>query len=171
MNKSVNAEIIEQKIFFIRGHKIMIDRDLADLYGVETKYLNRQVKRNESRFPDEFMFQLNQKEKDELVTNCHRFNRLKHSSSLPYAFTEHGVAMLASVLNSPQAVKMSILIVKVFINLRKVILDYREIIYKLREIEEKIGRHDKDIQTLFAVIRRLMEVPQPKPKGKIGFHP
>lgn len=114
-------ERIEERIFFIRGYKVMIDRDLAELYGVETKYLNRQVKRNKERFPDEFTFQLAPQEKEELVTICHRFKTLKHSSSLPYAFTEHGVAMLASVLKSSIAVQMSILIVKAFIKLREVV--------------------------------------------------
>ena len=82
--------IIAEKIFLMRGHKVMIDRDLAQLYGVETKYLNRQVKRNRGRFPAEFMFQISKEEKKELVTNCHRFKSMKHSSALPYAFTEHG---------------------------------------------------------------------------------
>lgn len=90
-------EVITECIFFIRGQKVMIDRDLAQLYQVETKYLNRQVRRNIERFPSEFMFQLNGEEKNELVTNCHRFISIKHSSSLPYAFTEHGVAMLARI--------------------------------------------------------------------------
>jgi len=104
----ITQGLIENNIFLIRGQKIMIDRDLAKLYGVETKYLNRQVKRNIGRFPGEFMFQLNPEEKNELVTKCHRFETMKHSSVLPYAFTEHGVAMLASVLKSETAVKISI---------------------------------------------------------------
>ncbi len=95
MNDLIPQEIIEQKIFLVRGHKVMIDRDIAELYGVETKYLNRQVKRNIQRFPEEFMFQLTADEKDELVTFCHRFRTMKHSNAMPYAFTEHGVAMLA----------------------------------------------------------------------------
>ena len=106
---------IEGMIFVIRGKKVMIDRDLARLYEVETKNLNRQVRRNIERFPEEFMFQLTAHEKNELVTNCHRFEPLKHSTSLPYAFTEHGVTMLAGALKSERAVKISIHIVKTFI--------------------------------------------------------
>ena len=111
MSNIIPQEIIEQRIFLIREQKVMIDRDLAELFGVETKYLNRQVKRNIERFPKEFMFQLTKKEKNELVTNWHRFASLKHSSYPPFVFTEHGVAMLASVLNSKSAIKMSIHIV------------------------------------------------------------
>ncbi|MBU2600483.1 ORF6N domain-containing protein, partial [bacterium] len=92
MKELILQETIEQRIFLIRGHKVMIDRDLAELYGVETKYLNRQVKRNIERFPEEFMFNLTTEEKNELVTICHRFRTMKHSSALPFAFTEHGVA-------------------------------------------------------------------------------
>lgn len=91
----VPSETIEKRIFFVRGHKVMIDRDLAELYGVETKHLNRQVRRNHDRFPAEFAFQLTLSEKQELVTICHRFETMKHASSSPYVFTEHGVAMLA----------------------------------------------------------------------------
>ena len=99
-------EVIERKIFLIHNKRVMLNRDLAGLYGVETKYLNRQVKRNIQRFPEEFCFRLNMQEKTELVTICHRFKTMKHSTSLPYVFTEHGVAMLASVLNSERAVKI-----------------------------------------------------------------
>jgi len=94
----VPQEVIEEKIFVLRGQRIMIDRDLAQLFEVETKYLNRQVKRNLIRFPTEFMFQLNEAERDQLVTNWHRFGSLKHTANLPYAFTENGVAMLSTVL-------------------------------------------------------------------------
>ena len=106
MKTLIPHETIEQRIFLIRGHKVMIDRDLAELYGVETKHLNRQVRRNIQRFPKEFMLHLTTEEKNELVTNCHRFKTMKHSSVLPYAFTEYGVAMLASVLNSEKAIQV-----------------------------------------------------------------
>ncbi|OGX05599.1 MAG: hypothetical protein A3G87_00545 [Omnitrophica bacterium RIFCSPLOWO2_12_FULL_50_11] len=96
MKSLVSQEVIEERIFSIRGHKVMIDRDLAKLYGVETKYLNRQVKRNRARFPEEFMFQLTREEKSELVTNWHRFKRMKHSSSLPRAYTEHRIGSPAT---------------------------------------------------------------------------
>ena len=169
MSKLVNYEIIENRIFLIRNQKVMIDRDLAGLYGVQTKYLNRQVKRNNERFPDEFMFQLTSQEKEGLVTICHRFRTMKHSSSLPYAFTEHGVAMLASVLKSNTAVKISILIVKAFIKLREVISTHKELIHKLQDLERKVSRHDEEIKLIFEAIRQLMAPPLEKPKGKIRF--
>ncbi|MBU4311567.1 MAG: ORF6N domain-containing protein [Candidatus Omnitrophica bacterium] len=170
MKRLVPYEVVEQKIFLIRGKRVMIDRDLAELYGVETKYLNRQVKRNKGRFPDEFMFQLAPVEKDELVTNWHRFQSLKHSSVLPYAFTEHGVAMLASVLNSERAVKISIVIIKAFVKLREILSTHKELAHKLKELEHKIEGHDEDIQTIFKTIRKLMTPPPLKPKPQIGFH-
>ena len=108
MNELVTNDTVEQRIFLIRGQKVMIDRDLAELYGVTTKNLNRQVKRNILRFPQEFMFQLTQEEKEQLVPIWHRFKTMKHSTSLPYVFTEHGVAMLASVLNSDRAIKIAV---------------------------------------------------------------
>ena len=169
MKDIISLETIEQKIFLIRGHKVMIDRDLARLYGVETKYLNRQVRRNIERFPEEFMFNLTREEKDELVTICHRFKTMKHSSTLPYAFTEHGVAMLASVLKSEKAVKISIVINKAFVRLRRFIATHKELAHKLSELERKIEKHDAEIKAIFDVIRQLM-TPSEKPKRKIGFH-
>ncbi len=166
---TITQDLIENKIFLIRGQKVMIDRDLAKLYSVETKYLNRQVKRNIGRFPGEFMFQLNPEEKNELVTKCHRFETMKHSSVLPYAFTEHGVAMLASVLKSETAVKISIQIIKVFIKLKQILSTHKELAYKLAELERKIEKHDTQIQAIFKAIRQLMSVPG-KPKRRIGFH-
>lgn len=166
----IPQEIIEQRIFILRGHKVMIDRDLAELYDVETKYLNRQVKRNVSRFPEEFMFQLTEKEKNELVTNWHRFDSLKHSVSLPYAFTEHGVAMLASVLNSDRAVKISIHIIKTFVKLREFISSNKELAAKLKELETKYEKHDEAIKAVFQAIRELIETKKSeKPRTKIGY--
>ena len=164
----VPVGFIEQRIFIIRGLKVMLDRDLADLYGVETKYLNRQVKRNRERFPNEFVFQLTKIERNELVTNWHRFESLKHSSSLPYAFSEHGVAMLATVIKSPKAVKMSILIVKAFVRLRDILSSHKELAEKLQLLEKKIDRHDKEIQAIVDAIHQLLQPPE-KPKNPIGF--
>ncbi len=165
----IPTERIENKIYLIRGQKVMLDRDLAELYGVETKHLNRQVRRNLDRFPGEFMFRLSPSEKDELVTNCHRFKVLKHSSSLPYAFTEHGVLMLANVLKSKYAVKVSIHIVKAFIKLREFLTVHQELAQKLKELEQKIGKHDQQIRAVFDAIRQLMTPPKEK-KKPIGFH-
>ena len=162
-------EQIEEIILLIRDQKVILDRDLAKIYGVETKNLNRQVKRNKDRFPKEFMFQLSVREKKELVTKWHRFRSMKHTSSLPYAFTEHGVAMLASVLNSDRAVKMSIYIIKVFIKLRELLMTHKEIVLKLNELEKKFGQHDEKIITIFQAIKQMM-VQEESPKPKIGFH-
>lgn len=161
-------DLIQNKILIVRGKKVMLDRDLAELYGVETKYLNRQVKRNLDRFPDEFMFQLTTTEKAELVTNWHRFNSLKHSTFLPYAFTEYGAVMLASVLNSPRAVQASIYVVRAFVRLRELLSTHQELAQKLSELERRVEKHDAAIQAIMEAIRQLMQPPE-KPKRKIGF--
>ena len=168
MNEVIPQEIVEHRIFLIRKQRVMIDRDLAELYGVETKYLNRQVKRNIDRFPAEFMFQLTNDEKNELVTICHRFKTMKHSSAMPYAFTEHGVAMLASVLKSERAVKISINIIKAFVKLREILSTHKELAHKLKHLERKFEKHDEDIHVIFEAIRQLMDPPEKK-KKKIGF--
>jgi len=171
MGVLIPNEVIEKRIFIIRGQKVMLDSDLADLYGVKTKNLNRQVKRNIKRFPKEFMFRLSKKERDELVPIWHQFKQMKHSYALPFAFTEHGVAMLASVLNSEKAIRISIFIIKAFVKLREMITTNKELAYKLTELEHKIGKHEDDIQLIFEAIRKLMEPPPEKPKPLIGFHP
>jgi hypothetical protein len=169
MKDLVPSEVIEQRIFIIRGHKIMIDRDLAELYGVETKYLNRQVRFNKDRFPSEFMFRLTIEERNELVQICHRFETMKHSSSMPYVFTEHGVAMLSSVLNSERAVRINIRIIKTFVKLREIVSTHKELAHKLSELERKIEKHDEDIGAIFEAIRQLMAPPPEKPRRMIGF--
>jgi len=161
-------ELIESKILIIREQKVMLDRDLAVLYGVETKYLNRQVKRNIERFPSEFIFQLTVEEKNELVTKWHRFNALKHSSSLPFAFTEHGALMLASVLNSPRAVETSVYVVRAFVRLREILSTHKELAEKLRELESKFDGHDEQIREIIEAINQLL-IPPEKPKRQIGF--
>lgn len=152
-------DTIKSKILVIRGQQVMIDRDLAELYGVETKRLNEQVKRNIERFPAEFCFQLTVTEKDELVANCDRFNPLKHSTSAPYAFTEHGVAMLAAVLKSETAIKASIQIVKAFVAMRHFFAANAEIFAELKsirqhQIESDIHQKeaDKRIDELFTLM-------------------
>jgi phage regulator Rha-like protein len=168
LNKGNGIDLIQNKILFLRGKKVMLDRDLAELYGVETKYLNRQVKRNIKRFPEEFMFQLTIEEKNELVTNWHRFDSLKHSTSLPFAFTEYGAVMLATVLNSNRAVESSILVVKAFIRLREIVSTYKELAEKLKELELKLETHDEQITAIFEAINQLLAPPE-TPKKKIGF--
>ena len=168
-NALVPIERIESLIFLIRGHKVMIDADLAELYGVTTKRLNEQVKRNKGRFPRDFMFQLTAREKAEVVANCDHLQKLKFSSALPYAFTEHGAVMLASVLNSPVAVEASIQVVRAFVKLREILGTHRKLAVKLMELESRMQGHDDDITALFEAIRQLME-PSDKPARRIGFH-
>jgi hypothetical protein len=143
----------------------MLDADLAVLYGVTTKRLNEQLKRNRSRFPKDFMFQLTEKEKAEVVANCDHLKRLKFSPNLPYAFTEHGAIMLATVLNSPIAVHASIQVVRAFVRLRKMLAANAELARKLDALEKK---YDEQFKVVFDAIRELMQPPEPK-KRKIGF--
>ena len=131
----VPAERIESRILLIRSHKIMLDSDLAQLYGVTTKRLNEQVKRNRDRFPADFMFRLRVKEKNEVVANCDYLRRLKFSRALPLAFTEHGAIMAASVLNTPRAVEASVHVVRTFVKLREVLRTHKELARKLGELE------------------------------------
>ncbi len=133
----VDYSQIQSRIFTIRGSQVMLDRDLANLYGVENKRLNEQVKRNIERFPEKFRFQLSKQEKEELVANCDRFNSLKHSSTLPYAFTEQGVSMLSAVLHSQTAVQVSIQIIDAFVQMRKFITNNAAIFQRLDTIERK----------------------------------
>jgi hypothetical protein len=161
---------ISERIFLLRGQRVMIDRDLAELYGVETKHLNRQVRRNPLRFPPEFMFPLTIAEKNELVTICHRFETLKHSVALPLAFSEHGVAMLASVLNSERAARISVGIVQAFVRLRRMVLAQIGLEKKLEELECRVDRHDGEIAAIFDAIRSLIDPPK-GPIKEIGFKP
>ncbi|MDI6788864.1 MAG: ORF6N domain-containing protein [Planctomycetota bacterium] len=167
-NKSIiPVERIERTILLIRGYKVMLDTDLAVLYGVTTKRLNEQVKRNRERFPEDFMFQLTAEEKVKVVANCDHLRRIKFSPTLPYAFTEHGAVMLASVLNSNIAVKASIQVVRAFVRLREIIASHKELARKLEALEKK---YDAQFKVVFDAIRQLMEPSEPPPKTRIGFH-
>ena len=159
------VERIEQAILLIRRQKVILDVDLADLYDVPTKALNQAVTRNERRFPPDFMFRLTKEEKDELVTNCDRLERLKHSSALPRAFTEQGVAMLASVLNSDTAIEANIEIMRAFVRLRQMLSAHKDLERKLIALEKK---YDEQFKVVFDAIRALMASPE-KPRNKIGF--
>lgn len=161
------AERIERSILLIRGSKVIIDRDLAILYDVKPIALRQQVKRNLSRFPDDFMFQLTKEEAKALVSQ-NVIPSMKHfGGSMPYVFTEQGVAMLSSVLNSERAVQVNIEIMRAFVRLRQVLATHRELAKKLSELERKF---DKQFQVVFAAIRKLM-TPAPRPKRRlIGFH-
>ncbi len=168
--KEISIEVVATKILLIRGKKVMLDRDLAELYGVATKVLNQAVKRNLSRFPDDFMFRLTEKEKVKLVTNCDQFKLLKHSSILPCVFTQEGVAMLSSVLNSERAVQVNIAIMRAFVKLREVLLTHKGLAEKLEELERKYQLHEKDIQVIFEAIKKLLEPPPEPPKPRFGMN-
>ena len=170
MPNLVSPEVIGQRIYLIRGHKVMIDRDLASLYKVPTGRLNEQVKRNRKRFPEDFMFQLTKKEYENWISQIAISNSEKMGlRRRPYAFTEHGVAMLASVLNSDKAIKISIHIIKAFVKLRNVISAHKELAHKLEQLERKTVKHDTEIQAIFEAIRQLMKPPE-QSKRRIGFH-
>lgn len=166
MDKEISVSVgqIEKRILIIRGQKVMIDADLAALYGVSTKALNQQVRRNIARFPSDFMFQLTPVEKDEVVTICDHLAKLKYSAVLPHAFTEHGAIMIASVLNTKRAIDVSVLVVRAFIKLREFILSHSQMASKLNELETNIVVHDKAIKSLFDSIRRLMKQPDAEKK-------
>ncbi len=173
---------IEPLILTIRGHKVMLDSDLADLYGVTTKRLNEQVKRNRKRFPEDFMFQLSAEEAtalrsqnatasdDEAVMRSQNATASKRNVRYrPFAFTEHGAIMAANVLNSPRAVEVGVYVVRAFVKLRELIATHKELARKLAELEQRVGTHDDVIRQLIDAIRQLM-APPPQPKRrKIGF--
>jgi phage regulator Rha-like protein len=160
---------IESRILLIRGQRVMLDADLAEAYGTTTKALNQAVKRNRARFPGDFMFRLTKQEKAQVVTTCDHLHRLKFSPSLPFAFTEHGAIMLASVLNSTVAVQASIAVVRAFTRLREVLATHQELAGKLAELEQRIEGQSDEITALFEAIRQLMEPPEGSSK-RIGFH-
>jgi phage regulator Rha-like protein len=145
---------IKSKIFTIRGIQVMIDRDLAELYGVETKVLNQNVKRNAARFPQDFMFRLNNTERTELVTNCDRLKTLKHSSSNPYVFTEQGVAMLSSVLSSERAIQINIHIINAFVDMRKFLISNAQVFRRLDNLELKQLKTDEKLEKVFKAMEQ-----------------
>ena len=163
----IPTERIEQAILLIRGQKVMLDADLALLYGVETKVLVQAVKRNTNRFPKDFMFQLSQDEhsvlRSQIVTSKGRGGRRYP----PYAFTEQGVAMLSSVLRSEQAVEVNIEIMRAFVRLREMLASHKDLARRLDKLEEK---YDVQFKVVFDAIRHLMAPPDPEPKRRIGFH-
>ena len=163
----VPVDRIAQAVLLVRGERVMLDADLAVLYGVTTKRLNEQVRRNRSRFPKDFMFRLTRQEKTEVVANCDHLRRLRFSPSLPNAFTEHGAVMLASVLNSHVAVRTSIAVVRAFIRFREFALSHRDLARKVVALEKK---YDAEFKIVFDTIRKLM-APPAQPTPPIGFDP
>ena len=171
----VADEVVMNKILLIRGKKVMIDRDLAELYGVTTFRLNEQVKRNKKRFPEDFMFQVTKEEKQQLIDQYENLKTLKFSPSLPYVFTEHGAVMLASVLNSDRAIAVNIQIVRIFTRMRELLLTHKDILVKLEQMEKqlikqgvKLKKHDENIQLIFEYLKQLLNPPQ-EPRPRVGF--
>ena len=161
---------IENRIFTIRGTHVMIDRDIAEMYDVETKVLNQAVKRNLERFPEKFRFQLLQDERNELVTNCDRLKKLKHSSVLPYAFTEQGVAMLSAVLNSKTAIQVSLQIINAFVEMRKFITSNANVFQRLDIIEKNHLQFKSETNQKFDKIFQAIQEKRLKPKQGIFFN-
>ena len=160
---------IDSLIRTIRGRKVLIDADLAGIYGVETRTLNQAVKRNAERFPDDFVFRLNADEKSEVITNCDYLAHLKFAKSLPLAFTEHGAIMAATVLNSPPAVAMSVYVVRAFIQMREHLAVNQAILKRLAEIDKTLLEHDQSLSAIWHKLQPLLQpLPEP-PKPRIGF--
>lgn len=174
MKDLIAAEVIKNKIYLIRGYRVMLDSDLAGLYGVETKNLNLQVRRNMRRFPADFMFQLNKEETLRLQFATSRWGGKRY---LPYVFTEQGVAMLSSVLNSERAIEVNIVIMRAFVRMREILMTHKDLAAKITALELKYKNHDirfseydKHITAIFEAIKKLMAPPPDKPKRRIGFH-
>lgn len=169
--KIILVEQIEPLILTIRGQKVLLDRDLAKLYGVPTKRLNEQVHRNRQRFPEDFMFQLTKAEFEEWRSQIATSNPAAKMGlrRRPYAFTEHGTIMAATILNSPRAVEISVFVVRAFVRLREVVANHKELARKVAELEQRVGTHDSAIQQLIEAIRQLMTPPPEPRRGRIGF--
>jgi len=161
----LREENISQRILTVRGHSVILDSDLAALYRVTTRALNQAVKRNAGRFPEDFAFRITTKEKEEVVTKCDHLSRLKFSPVLPFAYTEHGTIMAASVLNSQRAVETSVFVVRAFVRMRETLTSHRELAQRLYALETT---YDARFRVVFDAIRALMEPPK-SPRRRIGF--
>lgn len=170
-NKSImSLERIESRILIVRGQKVLLDRDLAILYGVKNIRLREQVKRNIERFPDDFMFQLSDAEVDFMVSQNAIPSRRSLGGHNPYVFTQEGVAMLSGVLKSRRAVSVNIQIMRAFVRMRGLLEDNAKLAAKLRELESRMDEQDKNTVVILATLRKLVAAPQPPKKMKIGFH-
>jgi len=170
---AIPEELIMNKIMIVRGIKVMIDSDLAELYGVTTKRLNEQVKRNARRFPVDFMFQLTEQEKQEVVAICDHLKRIRFSPNLPYVFTEHGAVMLASVLNSDRAIIGNIQIVRIFARMRQLVENQQDALRKIEQLQKNDVEQDQQILLIFEYLRQLeqrnQQQPEFKERRRIGF--
>lgn len=171
----IPQERISGKILTLRGHKVLVDTDLAELYGVSTMALNQAVKRNAERFPMDFMFRLDESERDDVVASFDHLERIKYSAFLPVVFTEQGVAMLSSVLRSPKAVAVNVEIMRAFVRMRHLVASSESLTRQIEALDAKFeGRtkeHEAHIQQLYALLDELINPPEPPPKKRIGFRP
>lgn len=165
---ALTDEVLMNKIYHIRKHKVMLDRDLAELYGVKTIRLREQVKRNAERFPEHFMFQLTEEEVEVMVSQNAIPSRKHLGGSYPYAFTEHGVLMLANVLRSERAIEVSLRIIEIFVKMREMLSTHKDILLKLEQLERKVTAHDEGIQAIFEALKQLLTQPK-EPRPRIGF--
>ncbi|HRE51078.1 MAG TPA: ORF6N domain-containing protein [Flavitalea sp.] len=165
---AVAEEAIVSKIYYIRNQKVMLDRDLAELYGVQSIRLREQVKRNISRFPEHFMFQLTEEEAEMMVSQNAIPSKKRLGGSLPYVFSEHGVLMLANVLKSETAISVSLRLIEIFVKMREMLSTHKDILLKLEQLEQKVTLHDQDIQMIFTALKQLLNPPNP-PREPIGF--
>ncbi|KAA1242529.1 ORF6N domain-containing protein [Aquimarina sp. RZ0] len=163
---TIPDEAIIDKIYIIRGQKVMLDKDLAELYGVVTKRLKEQVRRNINRFPESFMFELTEEEHTALRSQFASLKRGRHSKYPPFVFTEHGILMLSSVLNSEAAIKMSVQIIETFVQLRKLANNYEEIMNKIQQMESS---YNEQFSEIYEVLQKLLSKPEEKPVTKIGY--
>jgi hypothetical protein len=165
---NISEDFLMNKIYILRGQKIMLDRDLAELYGTPTKRLREQVKRNLSRFPKNFMFQLTKAEVQIMVSQ-NAIPSLQHlGGTLPYAFTEHGILMLANILKSDKAIKMSVRIIEIFVKMRELLSTHKDILLQLEKLEKQVGENSDDIYKIFSALKKLLD-PERPPMEKVGY--
>ncbi len=165
---AIPNEVIASKIYLIRGAKVMLDRDLAELYEVENKRLKEQVRRNIERFPERYMFELTKKENESLRSHFATLKRGEHSKYPPYAFTEHGILQLANALKSGRAIQMSIRIIDVFVKMREMLLTHKDLLLEMEQIRKKVTGQDEKIELIFEYLKQFIKG-QEKPRKKIGF--
>jgi phage regulator Rha-like protein len=164
----VTDEIVLSKIFYLRDHKVMLDKDLAELYGVESRRLRQQVKRNMERFPAHFMFQLTEDEVVGMVLQNVSPSKQQLGGHLPYAFTEHGILMLANVLRSKKAIQVSLRIIEIFVKMREMLSTHKDVLLKLEQLESKVTGHDADVKVIFQCLKQLLDPPH-EPRPRVGF--
>jgi hypothetical protein len=171
----IAEEVIISKIYNVRGKQVMIAQDLAELYQVDTKALNQQVKRNPRKFPERYMFQLTKEEYSRLRSQNVTLKRGQHIKYLPYAFTEHGILMLSSVLNSERADKVNMLIIDTFVKLREILFIHKDVVHQLEKVQNKLGEHDYQIMVIFEYLKQFEQAKQQeteqKNRPRIGFKP